>query len=370
MNHLSLTMVCTALLATSAAGQVCPAGSTQLLNDSLPANPSGSQPVAVVAGICVGDKAASVFDVSSFPAPVKIRRAGILFAGPNGSVPGGGKLELYDGVTLQPNGSAVLGPMVFQSQSVSYPVNALQSLDVTSSNVTISSGTLVVAFTLESNPNEPFPGLGCALGYSANFASDTIVPPGTPCQTTPGTNLLYDSQQGWWDVSAFKIGGQNWCGQAFNGNWVIRACIDATAPMYPGTGDDLAMTSGVGLVAPDATEVKTATAGNLYTVHVESPANTFVGTPLFLLLDAFATGGNPPTPLLPGVQVGSGLILLAGGASTPLGPIVLPPGGASTSFAIPAGLTGASFMFQAAVLAPFAQNGSYATTDAHVLEVQ
>ena len=65
-----------------------------------------------------------------------------------------------------------------------------------------------------------------------------------------------------------------------------------------------------------------------------------------------------------------GLVFLIGGDASPLGLVLLPPGGTIVALTVPPGLTGSSCMLQGAIVAPtLAVNGLYAATDAHEIRI-
>ena len=148
-----------------------------------------------------------------------------------------------------------------------------------------------------------------------------------------------------------------------------------TGTPYPGTNEDLTMSTGVNanpLTTGVGAFVKTANAGNTVTLEVES-ASTFNFRELVLMAQAFPTGSPPFPPAAANIHMSfPGLTFLIGGPSGPFGPVLLPPGGTTVSFSVPAGLNGQSVIFQGAVVtptAPFALNGLYAATNGHVFQI-
>jgi hypothetical protein len=145
---------------------------------------------------------------------------------------------------------------------------------------------------------------------------------------------------------------------------------------YPGTGEDLTLFSAIG-TNPFTTgighSVKTATAGNNVRVRVASTGGTFSFREEIFVAQLFVTGVPPFPPAGPNVYVSfAGLVVLVGGYG-PLGPTLLPPEGTTLAFTVPPGLAGNSVMFQCAVLTttpPFANNGFYAITDGHQIQIQ
>jgi hypothetical protein len=370
----SLVILAALLVGTPLFGQAfCTVGST-LKNDSLPANPAGAQQISVIQGLCEGEAIASVFDVSALGPSVTVNEAGVLFAAIGGAFPASGRLQIFDGLTIAPNGAVTMGPLVHETiGALQYTPNAFNTTDISAFNVTVNSGTLVVAFTMDFNQNYLIPFLGCAGGYSANFATDNTAGPGSPCTTAPGTNLLNASGAGWWDVTQFSVGGTPICGIAYNGNWVLRACVTGSAPpsTYPGTNADVVLRSGVGFVSPDANDIKTATAGDFLTLEVESPGATLAGLELLLVTELFPTGMPPLSPF-PGIAVTgnpASTYLLVGNGASPFGPALLPPTSFGLSFGVPSGLTGTSALFQALIPWIGAQNGILESTEGHEIQL-
>ncbi|MEZ6194672.1 MAG: hypothetical protein R3F20_02930 [Planctomycetota bacterium] len=367
------TVLCLLLSAALGAQTFCTQG-TILKHDTLPANPSGAQNVSIIQGLCEGEAAASVFDVSSLGPTVTVNECGILFAASGGATAASGRLQIYDGVTIAPNGAATLGPKVYETTgALQYSPNAFNTADISASNVVITSGKLVVAFTMDINLNYNIPFLGCAGGYYADFATDNTAGPGSPCTTQPGTNLLLAQGAGWWDVTQFSVGGTPICGIAYNGNWVIRACVTNSLPpaTYPGTAADLVLASSVGLTTPDLTDVKSTTAGDYMNFGITSPGGGLVGLELLFVVELFPTGAPPASPF-PGIAVTgnpASTFLLVGDGAGPFGPALIPPQGFNAAYFVPAGLAGTSGLFQAIVPWVGAQNGIFESTDGHEFQV-
>lgn len=140
----------------------------------------------------------------------------------------------------------------------------------------------------------------------------------------------------------------------------------------PGTGEDIALETGInGSTSGGAgNDVKTALAGDVLTVYVDSSGGTFVGQPLVLAADLTITG-FPLMGFLPSVHVSSSFIVLIDGlSSTAIGTPTLPYAGTSVSYVLPAGLTGQSILLQAASVSTLASNSAYASTDAHEIQMQ
>lgn len=140
------------------------------------------------------------------------------------------------------------------------------------------------------------------------------------------------------------------------------------AAPFPGTAEDLRLETEVNAEGNVLGPVKQIAGGEIVTIALRSPGGTFDSAIPFLAAQPFATG-NPPVGSLPGVHIGlSGFVFVVHGLGAgPLGPLLLPPGGIEVMVAIPPGLAGTSILVQGLVLGTSAQNGVYATTDAHEL---
>ena len=141
------------------------------------------------------------------------------------------------------------------------------------------------------------------------------------------------------------------------------------ATPFPGTLEDLRLETEVNAGGNLLGPVKPVLAGDVVTLALRSPEATFDFAIPLILAQLFTTG-SPPLANLPGVHVdlGGDFVFLVDGLGTgPLGPQLLPPGGIEVLVAIPPGLTGLSILIQGATISPNAQNGLFATTDAHEL---
>jgi hypothetical protein len=144
---------------------------------------------------------------------------------------------------------------------------------------------------------------------------------------------------------------------------------------YPGTSEDFALWTAVNtgpLTAGAGNTVKTMTAGDFLTFKVASPTGMFDYEQLWVIAQGFPTGSSPPIGAAPHVHLSyPGLVFVLGGPGSP-SPSLLPPGGTTLSFVVPAGAAGTSVLLQGLVLPvspPLAANGLYASTDAHELRI-
>ncbi|MCK5940509.1 MAG: hypothetical protein KAI24_00965, partial [Planctomycetes bacterium] len=160
---------------------------------------------------------------------------------------------------------------------------------------------------------------------------------------------------------------------------IAGAAVDMGADEYvpcawPGSGEDLTLGTTVNASgAPHSCE-KVAATGDLLTMSVASPSGRFTFAPYLLLVELYPTGGTPPPPIpgLPALHVHplTAIWLVDPLSPGPLGPAVLPAGGAPHAWFVPPGLTGATLRLQAGVFSPLAANGVFALTDAHEVDVQ
>ncbi len=216
-----------ALAALSAPGQVCINPADVLLsNDSLPPVPSGATPVSVIQGLGNGEAAAAVFDTTPLsPQGVKVNLAAVGYmnvVGTNG-IQAAVNLQIYDGVTFDAAGVPTLGPLAFDYASATgsnlqLTSHAINTTDLSAFNVTVTSGKLVVAWSMVFNAGAP----------QTNFATDngsiqfTCNPSVTPLQK----NLIFIQGQGWRDAALATVQGIPLCPVFYSGNWIIRACVE------------------------------------------------------------------------------------------------------------------------------------------------
>lgn len=136
-------------------------------------------------------------------------------------------------------------------------------------------------------------------------------------------------------------------------------------PLYPGTIDDLQLATGANgyLSSASPEDEKTAAVGDLWTVELTSPLGTFHGDVMAVLARPLASGqtlsplfGTPDVYLNPAQATA----ILAGNLSA---------GGDSWSITLPTSAAGKTIAFQGGVFSMWAQNGSYAATDVHLLHI-
>ena len=340
------------------AAQTCGPGQTLLKNDNLPAVPSGPTQVAVVGGLCEGEAAAAVFDVGGMGAQVKVHSAAIGYinnGGANG-IQASVDLEIFDGVTFS-GGIPTLGPSLFKwstatGSSIGVTSSGINlSPSLSSFNVVASSGKIVVAWWMEVNALAG----SCPASYTTNFATDATCS-GLFCACTAGSqkNLIFIQGQGWRDAATATVLGFPLCPGFYNGNWLIRTCVEPVgcpSPLALGTG-----TPGTGGITP---------------VLVASGGSAQVGNASFGLTVAAARGGAPALLILNAVETAipfaGGTIFVLPGAVIPLtlgGPVGVPGAGfATVPLAIPndPSLVGATVSSQSGILDP-AANSSVALT--------
>ncbi|HKB16903.1 MAG TPA: hypothetical protein VKF62_12620, partial [Planctomycetota bacterium] len=234
MSRTPLLLVSSALLLAAvgpgSAAQTCSPGQFFLKNDNLPAVPTGPTAVTVIQGICEGEAAAAVFDVGAIGAQVKVHSAavGYVNAGGANGIQASADLEIFDGVTF-PGGIPTLGPSLFKwstatGSSIGVTSSGINlSPSLSSFNIVASSGKIVVAWWMEVNALAG----SCPAGYTTNFATDATCS-GLFCSCTAGSqkNLIFIQGQGWRDAATATVLGFPLCPGFYNGNWLIRACVE------------------------------------------------------------------------------------------------------------------------------------------------
>lgn len=140
----------------------------------------------------------------------------------------------------------------------------------------------------------------------------------------------------------------------------------AEAMLYPGSGEDLELATGVNgmaSVGPGA-DVKYASAGNLLVARYASPGSGFAGGLGVLLGELFVTGAPPTNGIFPELHLAAGFALLHG-------PVLLSAGGANWTVTVPPAVPiGLSLMLQPLALSGSARNGVFAAADAHEIRLQ
>lgn len=150
--------------------------------------------------------------------------------------------------------------------------------------------------------------------------------------------------------------------------------IDSTAlQRFPGTSEDLALETTINQSGLPSFPCKDASVGDLAIIRLLSPNTTLDLTPPLLLAQIFQPS-NPPSPVFPGIAVDltlpSAPVVLVG--STPnavFTQTVLPPGGIPLAAFLPPQLSGVRVLFQGYAFTGIAANGSFASTESHVLNV-
>lgn len=143
---------------------------------------------------------------------------------------------------------------------------------------------------------------------------------------------------------------------------------------YPGTGEDLSLLTGINGATPTTgtgEHVKSASVGDTVQVLLSSPMGGFALSPFIMAAQPFPAGSPPATfPGYPSVHVSSpGMVFLFDSTIGPF-PNLIGPGGFVFTTAAPVSLSGQSVMFQAVALSGAANNGLFAATDAHEIQVQ
>jgi len=231
MLRIAISAVFALFLCPDLPAQTCAGGEFFFKNDVLPADP-GQAATSVIQGLCEGEAAGCVFDVSGVSTDVKVKSAAIGFINVGGAHGAQAivNLQIFDGVTF-PGGIPQLGPMVFDFEtqsgtSIAVTTSAINTVDISGFNVTVSSGKLVVVWVMEFNPNGD-----CFSGYTSDFATDYPTG-GANCNVTQ-KNLIYIQGLGWRDAATASIGGTQLCPQYYAGNWLIRSCVESEGAIQP-----------------------------------------------------------------------------------------------------------------------------------------
>ena len=221
-------------LSTQLSAQVCGSGQTLLKNDTLPDVPGGAFSVSVIQGLCEGEAAGCVFDVSGLGPSVTLSTASVGYinvANANG-ITAAANLKIYDGITwsggLPTFGALVLDWEAATGSSIQLTSSGINEVDLGAFAPTITSGTAVVTWEMQVNLLAG----DCPSGYTTNFATDYAGGGGgcSPAQK----NLIFIQGQGWEDATTAKLGGViNICPIAYAGNWLIRACAVSGTPTGP-----------------------------------------------------------------------------------------------------------------------------------------
>ncbi|MEE9392672.1 MAG: VCBS repeat-containing protein [Planctomycetota bacterium] len=148
---------------------------------------------------------------------------------------------------------------------------------------------------------------------------------------------------------------------SFSGSVLSVFTNNLPAAPYPGTGDDLAIGTGLNTppVIPQAAHIYKPQIGEIVETRMISPMGTFNGIQALLVFQLFFPGFSPPGAL-PGLhlnQFGSGPLVILN--------LPLAAAGNPFFFTTPASIGGMRFMSQALVFTPIANNGSYAASNGH-----
>ncbi len=143
----------------------------------------------------------------------------------------------------------------------------------------------------------------------------------------------------------------------------LHAAAPREAMVYPGTGEDLLLATGID-AAPTSgprRDVKAAAGGSTLVAHYSSPGGAFSGRFAALAVDVFATGSPSVHPGFAGVHLAVPHVVH--------GPLPLGPLPANWTFPVPSGFAGVSLMLQPIALDPAAANGLFAAGDAHEIRL-
>ncbi|MEZ6194839.1 MAG: hypothetical protein R3F20_03780 [Planctomycetota bacterium] len=149
---------------------------------------------------------------------------------------------------------------------------------------------------------------------------------------------------------------------------------------FPGSGEDIALITGINGVEDDSlgSEVKQANIGDTLTIRTDSPMGTYTNAPYALLADLFATAGPLPTKIspvnFPEVHISASVVVVLDGHNTASGAglnwVIAAGGGSTLNFSVldPL-LSGNSVLLQSLTINNMAANGFFAITDGRVFDI-
>lgn len=146
------------------------------------------------------------------------------------------------------------------------------------------------------------------------------------------------------------------------------------AAAYPGSGEDFIFGTGINQspsTGPGA-DIKSASASDLLHVNYASPQGAFDLTEPLVVAQIYSAGMTPFGSMAGlWVNVFGGFVILGGSpVNNGFQLLVAPNGGNTHMFQIPVGLGGSSVIFQALAISNQANNGVFAITDAHRIDMQ
>ena len=143
--------------------------------------------------------------------------------------------------------------------------------------------------------------------------------------------------------------------------------------LYPGSGEDLVLRSGVD-GRFDGDDLKPIAAGDTLRIGLTSPGGTLATFPYIVVGQLFSTGNPPNGPLgFPEVHLDPNgtpePIILLDGLATIFGTTLIPTDGVAIQIGVPSSImSGTSFLIQGvSVVGPAASNGFFAITHGHEL---
>ncbi len=139
------------------------------------------------------------------------------------------------------------------------------------------------------------------------------------------------------------------------------------ASTYPGTGEDLVLTSEINRGGVGVLHRKSVSVGSLIKVGLTSPRGEFENSPFVLAGSLIPTVPGPTTSFLAGVWLPLNFVIIADGITPSPGGFapVLGAGGFGAQYLVPSSPAGSSVVIQGAVFSPMANNGVFAVSAAH-----
>jgi hypothetical protein len=138
--------------------------------------------------------------------------------------------------------------------------------------------------------------------------------------------------------------------------------------IFPGTDEALAFYAWIDGTGDPLESVRPAAAGSIATFQLASPGGALIGTPPLIAAQFFPDALPPTAPLLPGLWLDAGLVIVYGGFPSSAFSFGLPAAGVTGAWNVPPGLQGLRLRVQGFVSTPFAANGLFASANAIELD--
>ena len=251
---------------------------------------------------------------------------------------------------------------------ISFPVIYDPFLDLNSDGVSFAPATQEDSQTLDATRDAS----GRRLDYLGSASGALLL--GDEVYNSARDNGFDDAPIGNWIAKAGLPLAASTSGQASD-HFPVFGDFTLPAPqlaLYPGSNEDFDIETGVNVTPTQGPgeDQKSAQAGDLLLVRYFSPGGTFDLDPPLLVAQIFSPGSPPNGPLSGLWVTTTGAVILVGGANGLGAPLVIAPVSGNThAFLLPASLVGNSLMLQALALNSGAQNGFFALSNGHEIQL-